>query len=61
MNPDDVVEFLDWLEDQFPVQFHFRDKARLAYDFTEQRSYRIHDEYEQRIKAAKRTYEMREQ
>jgi hypothetical protein len=48
MSVDDVVEFLTWLENFFPVQLQFTDKQALAEGFCDQRSHRIWREYERR-------------
>jgi hypothetical protein len=48
MSVDDVVEFLTWLENVFPVQLQFTDKQALAEGFCDQRSHRIWREYERR-------------
>jgi hypothetical protein len=45
MNADDVVEFLDWLENTFPLRLEFKDKHTLAEEFVEQRSWKRWREY----------------
>lgn len=55
MDVDEVVEFLEWLEQTWPIRLEFTDKRALAEGFVEQRSDRLYRRLQVEQAAKRRT------